>query len=310
MQMASVTLKYLRAGGMNEAVMTMRDNNVYPCRIKPAEDNSLKEEWTNIPEVLWRFGTHYRAVEGLDETHEMGRSVLVYLFHGKYTCVRTVRKTKVYTTKPVIHALHFQLTSHRSRFVAKVEEHFSTFFQLLREHPDWEKFVDDMGVGEPPRSYLCAVEEGIRSYAFDPKAKLTMGTRSESLTREGYGRIRCYRKMEAYITAVRFKRGRTTYNKWNNFLWTDYYERNTLAQTFKVRHLPLSDGEDHFGGELKDPPQWNTGVVQVSKPRRKGHCRKKGNNRKTTVVKSEPDSNVPMRFDDKTGSLIPYIDLS
>jgi len=30
-----------------------------------------------------------------------------------------------------------------------------------------------------------------------------------------------------------------------------------MARTFRVRYLPLSDGEDHFGGLVDDPKQWS-----------------------------------------------------
>ena len=72
-------------------------------------------------------------------------------------------------------------------------------------------------------------------------------------------------------------------------------------KTFVVRHLPKSDGDDHFGGLLKDPPEWDgsAGTPVQKKP-------KKGKHNK---VKREPQNhgNVPMRFDVEKGSLVPVI---
>ena len=161
--------------------------------------------------------------------------------------------------KPVIHYLHFNLTAHRSRFVCGVAVHFKALYDLLDKNPDWEKFLADGGKGVSPRAYLIAVEMGIRSFAMTPGAKLTMGIGNNKLvTREIYANITPWRKTECYITAVRFRKGRTTYNKWENYLWSDFVERNVLHTTFNNRHLPICDGGDHFGGELKDPPSWTT----------------------------------------------------
>ena len=37
--------------------------------------------------------------------------------------------------KPVVHALHFKLTSHRSRFTSAVTTHFQELYKLLDDHP-------------------------------------------------------------------------------------------------------------------------------------------------------------------------------
>ena len=259
-QMPSLTLRYLRGGGVVCATTGMRNNNDHPICVRVADDNPLKQPWDNKPEILWKFSISYLAAEGLTETSEEARPILVYIQHGQYFFTRTVRKQQKVYVKPVIHALHFSLTAHRSRFVQGVSVHFKQLYSLLEKHPGWVQFLADEGKGVAPRAYLAAVEVGIRSYAFSGNAKLTMGIGiTKKVTREMYANIAPWRKIECYITAARFKKGLTSYNRWENFLWSDFIERKLLWTTFVKRHLPISDGEDHFGGMLKDPPSWTTG---------------------------------------------------
>jgi len=297
---------------MSSAVMKMRDRNIFPCRIRATEDNPLGSDWDNYADVLWRFFTHYLVMEGLHEGSPIADAVKNYIFHGVYELVRTVRKKVIVSKKPVIHALHFQLTNHRSRYVSGVEKHFHKFFQLLDKNPSWAQFLDDKGEGTAPRSYLIAVEEGIRAYAFAPNAKSTMGVPPHKATKQTYSHTMPYRKMECYITGVRYKRGKSSYRKWEDFAWVDFTERNLLASTFIARHLPLSDGNDHFGGELKDPPQWGSNAESVSAPSKPKPVNRKRKKRKLKQVKPEPAhaEPVPMRFDPVSQSLVPYIDLS
>lgn len=307
--MASLTLKYLRAGGVVYAIQKMRDFNEYPVRIQASPDNTLTTDWSNFSEILWKFAIHYLASEGLTETSELSRSILVYIFHGEYVFSRLKVKNKVKTrkevNKPIIHALHFNLTANRSRFVQHVEEHFHKLFKVLDEHPEYEKYLDDRGEADVPRLLLIAVETGVRAYAFAKNAKLTMGIGpKKKVTKRVYASINAWRKIETYITAIRFRRGKTSYRRWWDFAWCDFVERQALAETFRARHLPLSDGGDHFGGGLKDPPQWTEEpTIATSKPL-------------TKKVKLEPregadsSSQTPMRFDAETGSLVPFVDLT
>lgn len=258
-QAGCATTKFLRAGGVLCANAKMRDKNEHPVCIHPDEDNPLKSVWTNIPEILWKFGVYYLASEGHTETSEQTRPILVYLHHGKYWYSRKVREQKTLTLKPIIHALHFSLTAHRSRFVKDVDKHFEMLYKLLDKHPSWKKFLDDRGVATTPRKFLVAVETGLRNFAFGDNAKMTMGVGStRPVTKALYAKIAVWRKCECYVTAVRFRRGNTSYRKWREFDWSDFVERKMLWETFCKRHLPKSDGEDHFGGELKDPPHWTT----------------------------------------------------
>ena len=86
-------------------------------------------------------------------------------------------------------------------------------------------------------------------------------------------------------------------------------ERNKLHRTCMNRHLKLSDGEDHFGGELKDPPEWADHRF-LSSTTKKSSGKKKS---KKTTVKPEPKpkpSSGPMRFDEVKGCLVPFMDLT
>ena len=73
------------------------------------------------------------------------------------------------------------------------------------------------------------------------------------------------------------------------------------------RHLKLSDGEDHFGGELKDPPEWEERRF-IPSTTKKSSTKKKTENKS---VKSEPKpSSGPMMFDESKGRLVPFMDLT
>ena len=195
--MPSLTLKYLRGGSVTEAATKMRNQNEHPVCIRPTDDNPLTNVWDNKSEILWKFGIHILAAEGLTATSVESRPILVYIQHGRYYFSRTVRKQKKVYLKPVLHALHFSLTANRSRFVDGCELHFKQFYKLLDKHPNWEKFLDDRDSGLPPQSYLVAVEAGIRAFAMAPNAKLTMGVgKGRVVTKEMYATIAPFRKAE------------------------------------------------------------------------------------------------------------------
>ena len=308
-------LKYCRAGNVCAVVADMRNRNRHPVLIKPGEDNDLKGTWSNEVPILWEFCYRYLSKEGLTSSSKGVDDLFAYVFHGRYSFTRKhtgkdgVSEVKT-VLKPVVHALHFKLTAHRSRFTTDVTTHFQELYKLLDDNPEWVKFLDDGGEGSVPRALLIAVEKAIRSYAFTKKnSKMTMGIGpARQVTRRLYAGILPWRKVECYIAGVRFRRSRTIYHKWEDFSWSDYVERNALAQTFIARHLPLSDGEDHFGGELKDPPEWGGYCV----PSSTGKTNKSTGKKKSKVtVKPEPQPvPVPMKFDVTKGCLVPYIDLS
>ena len=282
------------------AVTKMRNDNFFPVTILAGENTPFDKDWNNYSELGWTFVGHYLAADGIAESSSLAKPIQAYVFHGKYSFSRTIRKKKVVVERPIIHALHFLLTAHRSRFVKDVEVHFKKLFEVLDKNPTWEKFLDDRGAGQPPRLYNIAVEEGFRSYAFAPDAKLTMGIGPKRVvTQSVYAAIDAWRKMECYITGARHRRGRSGYRKWEDFAWTDYTERDALATTFTARHLPLSDGEDHFGGELKN--RWGTAPTSPPPTKR----RKVGG--KVKVEKGA--STTPMKYDPVKNRLVSYIDL-
>ena len=305
---------------MCQVAAEMRNRNHHPVRIKPGEDNQLTVVWSNEVPTLWEFCYKYLAKEGLTASSKGVEDLFAYVFHGRYVYIRTRKdkdghKEKKRIEKPIIHALHFNLTAHRSRFTANVHQHFREFYRQLDKNPSWEKLLDDEGEGEAPRAYLIAVEMGTRSYAFDKRtSKLTMGIGpARQVTRRLYGEVEPWRKYECYIAGVRFRRSRTTYRKWEDFSWSDYTERNKLYRTYMNRHLKLSDGEDHFGGELKDPSEWDDNrflpsTTTTTKKSKKSSGKKKS--KKTTVKREPKPSSVPMRFDEVKGCLVPFIDLS
>ena len=77
------------------------------------------------------------------------------------------------------------------------------------------------------------------------------------------------------------------YSQWDNFLFADYINRATLAKTFLVRHLPLSDGRDevNFNGQMNS--DW------------KKHAYKKA-----TRVKKEPNPTATEPKSSGTPSMI------
>ena len=89
--MGSITTKYLRAGGVVYATIKMRNKNESPVMIKFDVSNPLTADWNNFAEILWKFAIHYLASEGMTETSDGTRSILVYVFHGKYIATRKVR---------------------------------------------------------------------------------------------------------------------------------------------------------------------------------------------------------------------------
>lgn len=95
------------------------------------------------------------------------------------------------------------------------------------------------------------------------------------------------------------------YKKWDDFRFSDYSMRQQLVRTFRVRHLPLSDGKDetHFEGKYKFDWHKHTFAPRVK-------------------VKSEPAENEifeasaaasatgpsgpPMIYDVEKGCLVPF----
>ena len=98
-----------------------------------------------------------------------------------------------------------------------------------------------------------------------------------------------------------------------DFLVDDFEERNKLSLTFKNRHLPLSDGQDNFEGQLPIPVEWvdDNSPPVVRRRKRKKQTSTKGRSAKikkeTGVVHKK--KTVPKKFDKNTGKFIEIIDL-
>lgn len=64
---------------------------------------------------------------------------------------------------PIIKAIHLKLTNDRRRFAKVIVPAFEEWFQLLRDKPELQKFMQDGGKGKPPAEYLWKVEKGLRN---------------------------------------------------------------------------------------------------------------------------------------------------
>ena len=64
---------------------------------------------------------------------------------------------------PIIKAIHLKLTNDRRRFAKVINPAFEEWFQLLRDKPELQKFMQDGGEGKPPAEYLWKVEKGLRN---------------------------------------------------------------------------------------------------------------------------------------------------
>ena len=148
-QMASVTLKFLRAGAVLNVADEMRDANDIPVRFlketntNPIHDHLFSDNndmWDNFVRIKWNFYARYCAQEGLTRSMDLAERVKFYVFYGMYRFVRTVRKDKKAQLKPVVHVIHNIVTQYRSRFVTHVEKRFKTFIDLIKKHPEWRIF--------------------------------------------------------------------------------------------------------------------------------------------------------------------------
>ena len=138
-------------------------------QIKPKDMNGIRRRpWDNFVEVLYTFHVHYCVAEGLTETSDMARKVLLYLFYGSW--VSSTNKSA-----PIIRYLHKKIISGRHRFGKYVEQHFKSFLEKYSkpENKSWSTYFKDYGKGTAPLEYLIEIEKGLRSFADDLHA---MGT--------------------------------------------------------------------------------------------------------------------------------------
>ena len=84
-----------------------------------------------------------------------------------------------------------------------------------------------------------------------------------------------------------------------------------MAITFKTRHLPLSDGVDHFKGQLPDPPEWFDHDPRVKTRKRKSSTKRISKAKKAKGARTNGDrAVVHKRFDKITGQFVELVDLS
>ena len=250
-------MTFLRAYPVNEAINRMKDAKeagLYPCKVKAAE-SPTGLDWDNYVQCNYEFATNYCQIEGLARKSLMAREVLLYTFYGSFL----QRGKEV----PLIRCLHYKTMSGRHRFGKFVKVHFAKFLKRYHQNSaTWAAFLTDCGSGEAPTEYCLLIEEGLRSFGTDIYA---MGSKALNSKAE-WAIVAVWRKREAYIALVRHIRGHTGYPQYDCYVWADYIERQHAGRTFRLRHLPLSDGRD-FEGQL--PPPWSGEDVKDSPRKRK-----------------------------------------
>lgn len=99
---SDVKMPFLRKHPTIEGVERMKDDCIYPVRIKELQ-------WDNFLQYNYRFHAHYCDLEGIARSDDMAWIVLIYIFYGKY-----FDKKKDW---PIIRCLHYKTMSGRSRLV-------------------------------------------------------------------------------------------------------------------------------------------------------------------------------------------------
>ena len=192
---------FVRAASLAGAIMYCLNKNHYPCHCKPG-DNPTQAHWDNFStvsminsdlsmltasdlsmltsncmQVLWPLHAVYCHMQGYARTSDIARLCLLYFFFGTYQWTTKDKDDEVVIReKPVLFGIVKRLMNGRSRFVNGVTTNFKQFIELYEDNPEWEEFLDDKGVGDPPIEYLAAVELGLRQY--DIVGIHTMGTRT------------------------------------------------------------------------------------------------------------------------------------
>ena len=131
------------------------------------------QPFNNFAQVLYTFYVHYCAAEGLDETSDLARKVLLYLFYTELPPRPRKASSKSRKPKKAIHCLRKKIMSSRCRYGKYVTRYFKGFLVKLKENQDWTKYFADKGEGKAPLDYLIEIENGLRRFARDVHA---MGT--------------------------------------------------------------------------------------------------------------------------------------
>ena len=246
------------------------------------------------PQVGYTYLIAYCHANGLVRTHKAVETLKLYIFYGKYRSNLSHERGRLYD---VMRGLHKTLTSPRRRFASRAEDAFPELISLLDCDPKLKELLKDRGVGTAPVPYLAAVETGLRRLGKDIHA---MGT-NVLTSKDTWSSVPVWRKTEAYIAIGRFILGSGTLRTWTNFKWEHYAERTAMAVTFRKRHYPLSDGIDHFQGQVEEPAQWSKKSNEVNET-------KKPMKKKIKVeVQSKPATGTPkgvMVLDPETGEFV------
>lgn len=189
---------------------------------------------------------------GLARTSDQARELLIYVCCGKGKFQDKY--------KDAIVILHKRLQNgfHRFGEPETVAENWEEFFKLLDKHPSYVKYLDDRGEGDAPQRYLIVVEKCLRRVAMNSSlSKYAMGRFAMS-TYESWINTNYWFKREAYIAAVRVRKGLGPYRKYIGYDWQDHMMRIACSKTFLIRHKKYTDGEEKLN--IPDPKCWSQPV--------------------------------------------------
>jgi len=289
-------LPFLCVSSVNKAIRDLKNLGLYPVRVQ-AENMPNNKNWDNFARVLHTFYVLYCNYQGLVSTSARARQVHLYVFYANFDGPRG-RKW------PVIRAIHRMVTNGRHRFAATSTKHFWEFFKFLDTNPHLLDKLNDKGVGGVPAAYTAFVENGMRSHGDDLHAMGTNAMRSG----EDWKNVPRWMKREAYIAAVRTKWGRGNYWQWDHFSWQDYIEREDLALTFYKRHLPLSDGKQHWDERLvRNPLSWGTTTPKKTTKKKRSRTSRSLSAPSKAEASSASSPDV-MIYDPELGKLVPVSD--
>ena len=272
--------------------------------------------WNNFPFNVRYAATIYSGLEGHSRSSPEALNVESFMFHNTYDwrSLRKAKKTKdpkdpnpkgrevVLKKKPFVFFLHKKMISGRARFVNRVSHNFANFIKLFQKHrSEYSGLLMDRGVPKAPLEYLIAFEEGLRNYSSDIHALGSHPLRS----REHWGNIALWRKREAYIALGRFCLQRDPdYKQWDCFLFSDFQDRQTLAETYVRRHHPLSDGNDDVNFEGQMNFDWDSHVYVPAK--RRANTKVKGEPAVKKQKTADQPKSKPMIYDVEKGCLVPF----
>ena len=104
-------LPFLRTSSHSACILSLQNLGFYPVQVHSKKMSGGKGSYENIAEVLYNYFLDYLNFEGLEESNDLARKVMIYLFYGTF-----VPRKKPGKRWPVIRAIHRHLTNGRSRF--------------------------------------------------------------------------------------------------------------------------------------------------------------------------------------------------